>query len=296
MKRRYDHDDPEMPIDIIEDEEIGECSAIVKKGKQETKKILVKVVKKSNSIDEEEESVTFQIETDIPLRWVMIGFCQKLGLDFQTTRFEFNSAKLRQMDTPHQLGMVHDDVIFAFIPGGSGYSDVDYATVCIRMHKETNMFLNVRRSTAILPQLRQEYFPQEQQGPLSFVYAGLKLTENHTAKELNMENGDVIDGFNFNTMSSSLGIILTLKVKCRSGYETMFRVTKSTRLDQIMDRLVPLHPMSTQVKDIRFEFNFRGKRLEETTKTVEEVQLKDGDVILCVPYVLANIIRVCKFS
>ncbi|KNA25814.1 hypothetical protein SOVF_003160 [Spinacia oleracea] len=278
MKRRYD---PKVPIDISEDEEIGECLAIVKKEKRETKKIGVKVVKKSNSISEEEESVTFQIETDIPLRWVMIAFCQKSGLDFQTIRFEFNSAKLRETDTPHQLGMVHDDVIFStLIPGGSGYSAVNYVTLCIRMHKETDMFRSVRRSTAILPQLMR-CFPSsgpQKQGSLSFVYGGLKLDENHTAKELNMEDGDVSDGFNFNTMSSSLSIIrphITLKVKCVSGNLTLFRVTQNTRLGQMMDRLVPPNPLSGD-KNIRFLFH--GRQLE-ATKTVEEVQLQDGDQI-----------------
>ncbi|XP_056693517.1 uncharacterized protein [Spinacia oleracea] len=287
MERRHNHD-PKVPIDVIEDEEIGECSSIVKKRKQETKKIKVKVVKKSKSIGEEEESVSFQIETDIPLRWVMIGFCQKLGLDFQTTRFEFKSAKLREMDTPHQLGMVHDDVILAFIPGASVCA-MNYATLCIRMHKETDLFYNVRLSTALLPQLCRCVISslRHEKDSLSFVYGGLKLTENHTAKELNMQNGDVIDGFSFNKMSSSLRIILTLKVKCLSGYERLFRVTKNTRLDQIMDKLEPLHPLSSLNYDFDFDFRFlfRGKRLEETN-TVEEVQLKDGDVIFCVPFLV----------
>ncbi|KAL6585732.1 Small ubiquitin-related modifier 1 [Orobanche minor] len=203
MERRYD---PKVPIEISDDDrEIGICSANHKKLKQEIKKIGVKVVKKSNPILKreeevgEEEAVTFKIEIDIPLRWVMIGYCQKLGLDFQTTRFEFNGAKLREMDTPRQLAMVSDDVIFAFpILGGYGYSAAHYATLCIRMHKEKDTFVRVSRSTAILPQLMRRFLnsgPQEQ-GSLCFVYSGLKLAQNHIAAELNMKDGDVIDGFN----------------------------------------------------------------------------------------------------
>ncbi|KAL6585726.1 hypothetical protein OROMI_002370 [Orobanche minor] len=283
MERRYD---PKVPIEISDDDrEIAICSANHKKLKQEIKKIGVKVVKKSNPIlkrEEEvgEEAVTFKIEIDIPLRWVMIGYCQKLGLDFQTTRFEFNGAKLREMDTPHQLAMVHDDVIFAFpIPGGYGYSAVHYVTLCIRMHKEKDYFVRVRRFTAILPQLMR-HFPNtgpQEQGSLCFVYSGLELAQNHIANELNMKDGDIIDGFNF-YMSSSLSMVrphITLKVRCISGNDTLFTVTHSTRLGQLMDRLVP--PGSNLSRsDIRFIFD--GRALKET-QTVEEVQLKDGDEI-----------------
>ncbi|XP_021768258.1 uncharacterized protein LOC110732605 isoform X1 [Chenopodium quinoa] len=211
----------------------------------------------------------------------MLRYCLGLSLDFQTTRFEFNAVKLREMDTPQQIGMVHDDVIVAYpVLGGLGYRDVHNVTLCIRMHKERDMFVRVRRYTAILPQLIP-CFPNigpREQGYLHFVYGGLQLDGNHVADALNMEDGDIIDGFNFITMSSSLSTIgssLTLIVKCVSGNETRFTVTQSTRLGQMMDRLRPYDSNSGR-RDIHFVFG--GRRLEDT-ETVKEAHLKDGDVI-----------------
>ncbi|XP_021768257.1 uncharacterized protein LOC110732604 [Chenopodium quinoa] len=198
-KRRYD---PNVPIEISSEveEENGDSSVIKKDG---TKKVQVKVVKRTDSNIEEEEGVSLNIEIDIPLRWVMICYCQRLGLDFQTTRFEFNAAKLRDLDTPHQLGMVQNDVIFAFPNhGGLGYGAVHYVTLCIRMHKGRDMFHRVKRSTALLPQLMRCFSnsdPRELRS-LCLVYGGLKLTQNHTASELKMEDGDIIDGFYFSLM------------------------------------------------------------------------------------------------
>ncbi|KAL6507151.1 hypothetical protein OROHE_022050 [Orobanche hederae] len=180
------------------------------------------------------------------------------------------------MDTPHQLVMAHEDVIFA-LP--ILVYAVHYVTLCIRMHKEKDTFVRVRRSTAILPQPMRRFLntgPQEQ-GSLCFVYSGLKLAQNHIANELSMKDGDVIDGFNFYMMSSSLSMVrrITLKVRCISGNDTLFTVTHSTRLGQLMDRLVP--PGSDLGRsDIRLIFH--GRLLRET-QTVEEVQLKDGDEI-----------------
>ncbi|KAL6519207.1 hypothetical protein OROGR_018527 [Orobanche gracilis] len=185
------------------------------------------------------------------------------------------------MDTPQQLAMVSVDVIFALpILGGYGPSAVHYVTLCVRMHKEKDSFVRVRRFTAILPELMRRLSntgPHEQDS-LCFVYNGLKLAQNDTADELSMKDGDVIDGFNFYMMSSSLSMVrprITLKVRCISGNDTLFTVTPSTRLGQLMDRLVP--PGSNLSRSgIRFIFN--GRALKET-QTVEEVQLEDGDEI-----------------
>ncbi|XP_021768256.1 uncharacterized protein LOC110732603 [Chenopodium quinoa] len=237
MKRRYN---PDVPIDITSDEVNGEVSA---EAKDENKNVKVKVVKWSYSESEREEGVFFKIEIGIPFRWLMIEYCQKLGLDYQTTRFELNGAKLRETDTPHQLRMLHDDVIFA-LPnrGSSGFEAVPYVTLIILMHKEKDTILRLKRSTAILPQLMQ-CFPNsgsQEQGSLCFVYRELKLTPNHTANELKMEDGDIIDCFNFKTMS-----------KFNSG------------LTQSSSKLL---------------FSFDGRSLSPT-KTVAEEDLVDGGTI-----------------
>ncbi|XP_021768259.1 uncharacterized protein LOC110732605 isoform X2 [Chenopodium quinoa] len=210
----------------------------------------------------------------------MLRYCLGLSLDFQTTRFEFNAVKLREMDTPQQIGMVHDDVIVAYpVLGGLGYRDVHNVTLCIRMHKERDMFVRVRRYTAILPQLIP-CFPNigpREQGYLHFVYGGLQLDGNHVADALNMEDGDIIDGFNFITMNSSLSVIgphIILRVKCVSGNETLFRVSQNTRIGKMMDILTP--PDAEAGRRIRFMF--AGRPLSPA-KTVEEEQLVDGDII-----------------
>uniref|UniRef100_A0A803LTV4 Ubiquitin-like domain-containing protein n=1 Tax=Chenopodium quinoa TaxID=63459 RepID=A0A803LTV4_CHEQI len=248
MKRRYR---PDVPIDLTSEEEQKECSA---KHKEETKKIGVKVVKWSNSKsdDQKEKGDTLKIKIDIPLRWLMICYCQKLGLDYQTTRFEFNG-------------------------GSSRYRSV---YICIRVHKERDAFLRVKRNATILPQLTR-YFSSggsQEQGSLCFVYNGLILDGNHIAKELSMEDGDIIDAFNFDTMSSSLSMIhphLTLRVECVSGNVTMFRVTPKTRVVEIMNRLVPSKPELGREPMI---FICGGRRLSPS-KTVEENKLVDGDTI-----------------
>lgn len=71
------------------------------------------------------------------------------------------------------------------------------------MHKERSIFHRVRRRAPLLPQLLQ-YFSDvahQDHSSISFVYNGLRISQNHTADNLNMEDGDVIDGFNFDTMS-----------------------------------------------------------------------------------------------
>ncbi|XP_021765589.1 uncharacterized protein LOC110730122 [Chenopodium quinoa] len=276
-KRRYD---PNVPIELSSEVEEDNVESSVFKN-DETKKIQVKVVKRTDSNIEEEEGVSLKIEIDIPLRWVMICYCQRLGLDFQTTRFEFNAAKLRDLDTPQQLGMVQNDVIFAFPNhGGLGNGAVHYVTICIRMHKGRDMFHRVKCSTAVLPQLMRCFSnsdPRELRS-LCLVYGGLKLTQNHTARELKMEDGDIIDGFTFSLMNSSLSIVgqrITLKVICHVGNETVFRVTPRTLLGQMMDKLMPPEA-ETGRKNVRFIFN--GRYLSPT-KTVAEEHLVDGDTI-----------------
>uniref|UniRef100_A0A803LTV5 Ubiquitin-like domain-containing protein n=1 Tax=Chenopodium quinoa TaxID=63459 RepID=A0A803LTV5_CHEQI len=254
-KRRYD---PNVPIELSSEVEEDNVESSVFKN-DETKKIQVKVVKRTDSNIEEEEGVSLKIEIDIPLRWVMICYCQRLGLDFQTTRFEFNAAKLRDLDTPQQLGMVQNDVIFAF-PN----------------HGPFNLKYYLTQSVPAVPVLTADD-PRELRS-LCLVYGGLKLTQNHTARELKMEDGDIIDGFTFSLMNSSLSIVgqrITLKVICHVGNETVFRVTPRTLLGQMMDKLMPPEA-ETGRKNVRFIFN--GRYLSPT-KTVAEEHLVDGDTI-----------------
>lgn len=71
------------------------------------------------------------------------------------------------------------------------------------MYKKRGIFHRVRRHALLLPQLVQ-YFSEvahQDHSSVSFVYNGLRISQNHTAVKLSMEDGDVIDGFNFHTMS-----------------------------------------------------------------------------------------------
>lgn len=62
---------------------------------------------------EGENDTFFKIEIHLPLQWVMIKYCDIKKLDYESTRFEFNGSRLRHMDTPYLLGMVHNNSIYA---------------------------------------------------------------------------------------------------------------------------------------------------------------------------------------
>lgn len=115
MKRRLS-----TPPADNQDKQCAEESVTDEQQHVETSKKIQVLVKASQSKQEEEigyldkHEVFFNIEMDLPLRWVMVVYCDKMHMDFNMTRFEYNGAKLRDMDTPYQLGMLDNDVIYAF--------------------------------------------------------------------------------------------------------------------------------------------------------------------------------------
>ncbi|CAO2819665.1 unnamed protein product [Amaranthus hypochondriacus] len=268
MGRRLD-----APIVIDEEEQIGENAS-----QEETNKIVMKL----KDLEAENE-VFFKIEADIPLRWVMFRYCDIAKVDFQSTRFEFNGAKLRETDTPFQLGMRLIDVIDVSSSSVDGNSSAGhYVTLCIRMHKERDIFYRVRRCAPLLPQLLQclpSVAPQEDRS-ISFAYEGLKLHQFHTADQLHMRDGDVVDGFDFNKMRPSLSTNtprLNLKVVNQStGFNSDFTVSQNTLLCRLMDKFC----QAEDIKGLKF-FGPTGRTLS-AHKTVHEEQLKHGDTISAV--------------
>ena len=78
------------------------------------------------------------------------------------------------------------------------------------MHKEKDIFYRVRRCAPLLPQFLQclPSVALQEDRFLSFAYEGLKLHQFHTADQLDMRDGDVVDGFDFNKMSKfNFGLI-----------------------------------------------------------------------------------------
>ncbi|CAO2838044.1 unnamed protein product [Amaranthus hypochondriacus] len=260
-----------IPIIAIDDDDDDEDDLM-------HKKIFVKVTGL-----EGENDTFFKIEIHLPLQWVMVKYCDIKKLDYECTRFEFNGSRLRHMDTPYLLGMVHNDSIYASPAtesGVNGNNAVQYVALCIRMHKERGIFHRVRRCAALLPQLVQ-YFPDvalQDCSYISFVYNGLRISQNHTADNLNMEDGDVIDGFNFGTMSSSLSITnprFNLTIINLLGKKRHFSVSPGTYFGTLMDKYSQL----TGIPIDQLWFIRHGKQLS-VEETVEDVHLKDGDTVL----------------
>lgn len=89
---------------------------------EKSKKIRIRVKwSKDEDLDDqgegkkkEGEEVHFNVDNDIPLRWLMIRYCDTVGADFDRTRFEFKGACLRETDTPLHLSMLPSEVICAY--------------------------------------------------------------------------------------------------------------------------------------------------------------------------------------
>ena len=69
---------------------------------------------------EGENDTFFKIGIHLPLQWVMVKYCDIKNVDYESTRFEFNGSRLRHMDTPYLLRMVHNDSIYASPASESG--------------------------------------------------------------------------------------------------------------------------------------------------------------------------------
>ena len=69
---------------------------------------------------EGENDTFFKIGIHLPLQWVMVKYCDIKKVDYESTRFEFNGSRLRHMDTPYLLRMVHNDSIYASPASESG--------------------------------------------------------------------------------------------------------------------------------------------------------------------------------
>ncbi|XP_021765490.1 uncharacterized protein LOC110730017 [Chenopodium quinoa] len=290
------------------------------KANNEGQKIFVTVKWINSNIDDmkddddidDKENINFRIESDVPLRWLIILYCDKFGLNFDTTRFEFNGARLRGFDTPINIHMLSFDVIYAYsspcsnglVHSNSRVQDNDdgsssglyQATICIRMHKKKDTLIRVIRATPLLPQLALGLSNAGlvvEGGSMCFVHEGTRLTQEHTAKELDIVNGDVIDAFIFDKYSCSLSIIeaskhsqesdkLYLEVSVASKYhETIyFRIKRNTRLKKLMDAYCQRCEM---LKGALF---FYHGRILDGSKSPDEENLVDKSIIYALPLML----------
>uniref|UniRef100_A0A803LTV3 Rad60/SUMO-like domain-containing protein n=1 Tax=Chenopodium quinoa TaxID=63459 RepID=A0A803LTV3_CHEQI len=149
------------------------------------------------------------------------------------------------------------------------------------MYKEQDKFVRVRRGSPLLPQLIRGFLdagPQKQGSSLSFVFDGSRLNQKVTADELDIEDGDVIDAFDFDYSSSSLSIVtsrLTLTViNNETNKDVRFALNWSARLNRLMDRYCKFEGL--QLDNVAFFHE--GRRLTGS-KTVAEERLDDGDEI-----------------
>ncbi|XP_021757583.1 uncharacterized protein LOC110722621 [Chenopodium quinoa] len=220
--------------------------------------------------------IHFKIENDIALTWLMIRYCDKIGANFGTTRFEFNGAKLRGTDTPLQLSMSSSDLIYAHhFLCGHGRCAEHYVTLCIRVPKERDTFIRVRRAAPLLPQLMRGF--SDDVGSLSFVYDWCRLTEEDTADNHELEDGEIIDAFDFDESSSSLSIVepscISLRVVNPNYRDYAFKMRQTCILSKLFNKYRKLISVQNEAA-----FMFKERRLMGS-KTVEEERLKDGDEI-----------------
>ncbi|XP_021754277.1 uncharacterized protein LOC110719610 [Chenopodium quinoa] len=250
------------------------------KEEEESKIITLRVKWVDDDEDKEKEGkfgvIHFKIENDIALRWLMIRYCDKIGADFHTTRFEFKGAKLRDTDTPLQLSMLSSDLIYAYhFLCGNGRCAEHYVTLCIRVPKERDTFIRVRRAAPLLPQLMCSF--SDDVGSLCFVYDWCRLTEKDTADNHELEDGDIIDAFDFDESSSSLSIVepsfISLKVVNPNHRDYVFNIRQTSLLSKVFDRYCKILSVQNEAA-----FMFKGRRLMGS-KTVEEERLKGGDEI-----------------
>ncbi|XP_074270281.1 uncharacterized protein LOC141593876 [Silene latifolia] len=154
-----------------------------------------------------------KIDKDIELRWLMIHYCEKMGMEYRNTKFMFNGASLRTTDTPLKLSMVNGDVISVGLgksnQGVDQRSPIWYRTLCIRAHKRRDTFVRVARDVSLLRSIKRNFSDSEngKHDSTCFFYKGLKLTDIDTVNMLRIEDGDIIDAFNFNDNRSSLSFV-----------------------------------------------------------------------------------------
>ncbi|EYU39457.1 hypothetical protein MIMGU_mgv1a018705mg [Erythranthe guttata] len=61
-----------------------------------------------------EEKYSFDTHMNIPLRRIFLDFCDRLGLVYSSIAFTFDGARIRETQTPRDLGLENDDLIDAF--------------------------------------------------------------------------------------------------------------------------------------------------------------------------------------
>ncbi|KAK9716166.1 hypothetical protein RND81_06G215600 [Saponaria officinalis] len=249
----YEEDDLEHYSDEEEKQEelLGQ--------KAESKSIIVKVKKVQCS---EKDELSMKIDKDVELKWLMLRYCSKFGMNQWSHKFMFNGVRVRETDTPLRLSMLDNDIISVFPP------DLHHGP--------------------LLPQIKRQFSDVKagKHVSISFFYDGLLLeeyNEGHCAAALNMEDGDIIDAFDFRESSPSVKIItpinrqLTLKlIDSYNGRVYPIKTTGKTTLEQVTRE----HAKYFGLKPERISLFYCGRRLYGDF-TVEEEHLFDGCPIQC---------------
>ncbi|KAK9716153.1 hypothetical protein RND81_06G214300 [Saponaria officinalis] len=273
-------EDVEEDDEDEEEEEESQEEEEVKKEVVEVKNVILKVKKVEKGVNEE---LSMRIDKDIELRWLMIHYCHKVKINYLQTKFMFNGARVRDNDTPLLLSM-HDYDVIHVLPKFANQDvslrgAVCYKTMCIRMHKRRDTFVRVTCTDPLLQQLRR-HFSYEKAGKLVspyFVYNGFPLRDNLSVDRLSMDDGDIVDAFDFVDNSSSLGIFTAmtrrrmLHVNHQNRKSYNFNADKSTPLTTVAQK----YAESIGIKPDRVQLFLFGRRLS-LDKTVEEEQLYDN--------------------
>ena len=71
---------------------------------------------------EKEYDMIFRIRRNVPIRKLMLAYCDRLGLDYETIRFTIDGCKVGKDQTADDLKLENDDTIDAFTDqsGGGG--------------------------------------------------------------------------------------------------------------------------------------------------------------------------------
>ena len=123
----------------------------------------------------------------------MTAFCNRQGVSLSDVRFMFDSAIIGQNQTPEELEMEDGDVIDVFVNSSHATSD-EGLNVKVVTQDGNEVFFKMKLSTPM--QKLMTAFCNRQGVSLAsvrFLFDGARINEDQTPKELEMEDGDVIE-------------------------------------------------------------------------------------------------------